>query len=216
MDHRRERERIEQANQQMARQLVGSGSNGLMDYTGEEMMRAARRKWSWLSRGRSRQIVDAALLIPPASLTKQVAAHLRADSGMNGRGLEWAMEVFTHGLDGERSVSATAKQLGVSRRHLFRRLASCRLAGPQHWLMAARVVWGIYTVCVTGCTFRELSRRTQVEQASFSQLCLRATGERPTMLRDLCFEAGNLTPIIDRLAADYLWTTQERKGRHAP
>lgn len=150
----------------------------------------------------------------PGELVEQVRLRLQLQLRVNGTGLQHALEVFSHGLVGERYVGQVATKLGISRRELSRRLARSQLAGPQHWLMAARLVWGIYTVCVTGCTFRELAVRTKVEQTGFSLLCKHATGLRPTELRDLCSLDGGITPMIDRLAAGYLTTKPQRE--HAP
>lgn len=248
MDHKLERERIEQANHGLAVELMRPRRPDTI-HNRSALLNATRRRWPSMSEGRVGQVVSIALLMrpldpdrehksglkgprsqltaqgkpatvlrmapAPSSLVEQVKLRLQQQLRVNSTGLHYALEVFAYGLVGERYVAEVAINLGISRRELGRRLARGKLASAQHWLMAARVVWGIYTVCVTGCTFKELSRRTQVEQTGFSGLCKHATGLRPTELRDLCHLDGSITPIVDRLAAGYLLNTQGKR-EHAP
>ncbi len=141
---------------------------------------------------------------PPKEIEDQRRQFLSLLWVEDHRALEYISEVTDYAFYRDRRVQGLADHLQVTRRTAYRRFARYGLAGPNHWLMMAKILlllwhYGHYRGSFHDC----VADLGLGDEFSLSNLCMRITGLRPRAIRRECREAGSIGPFVSR-SSQYL------------
>ena len=136
-------------------------------------------------------------------------SRLRLLGVIDERSEELVRPILARGLMGMHKVAALERTLGRSRRLILRDMKKAGLSGPNHWLMAAKLMYVLCAFWRAGDGLMALCRNLGYDGFVISTLCIHVTGVRPCVVRERCEVANSMFPIIDACVPYLIASSEE-------